>query len=415
MLLKPNFIRVFTFAFVTAGLMTACDLSGLLSPTTKAKSAAELDPTLIAAPSPTPTPTATPVACVGGPTTFSTNMSARAVIGQADFVQNSSNRGGAVSANTLSDPLGVTVQAGKLYIADGSNNRILIYNSVPTTNGASADAVLGQADFVSSARATSATGLNGPQGIWANAQYLAVAEWSNSRVSLWPLSGSSISYVFGQADAITSGANSGGRSASSIANATSVVAAGGKYIVNDAGNHRLMLFNDNVSGSGASAVTIQGQSDAVSAVAGTGNNQMDFPLGAATDGTKLVVVDSNNNRLLIYNSIPTATGATADVVWGGFGASSLTLNYPVGAHFDGTRLFVADRGNDRVLVFNSLPTSASQPADAVLGQSTFNSGDHNQCNCTTAAANTLWGVHFVYWDGCRLVVSDKQNHRVLIY
>ncbi len=97
---------------------------------------------------------------------------------------------------------------------------------------------------------------------------------------------------------------------------------------------------------------------------------MDFPLGAATDGTKLVVVDSGNNRLLIYNSIPTATGATADVVWGGFGASSLTLNYPFGAHFDGTRLFVADRGNDRVLVFNSLPTSASQPADAVLGQST---------------------------------------------
>lgn len=136
-------------------------------------------------------------------------------------------------------------------------------------------------------------------------------------MSLWPLSGSSISYVFGQVDAATSGANNGGRSASSIANATLVVAAGGKYVVNDAGNHRLLVFNDNVTGSGASAVTVLGQSDAASAVAGTGSNQTDFPLGAASDGTKLVVVDSNNNRLLIYNSIPTVTGATADVVWGG--------------------------------------------------------------------------------------------------
>ena len=94
MFFKRGFIRVLAAAFVTAGLTTACDLSGLLAASTKAKSAAELDPTPITAPSPTPTPTATPVACLGGPTTFSSNMSARAVIGQADFVQNASNRGG---------------------------------------------------------------------------------------------------------------------------------------------------------------------------------------------------------------------------------------------------------------------------------------------------------------------------------
>jgi len=35
---------------------------------------------------------------------------------------------------------------------------------------------------------------------------------------------------------------------------------------------------------------------------------------------------------------------------------------------DGTRLFVADGGNDRVMVYNSIPTVTGQLADEILGQ-----------------------------------------------
>ena len=35
---------------------------------------------------------------------------------------------------------------------------------------------------------------------------------------------------------------------------------------------------------------------------------------------------------------------------------------------DGTRLFIADGGNDRVLVFNHIPTQNGAEADIVLGQ-----------------------------------------------
>ena len=91
-----------------------------------------------------------------------------------------------------------------------------------------------------------------------------------------------------------------------------------------------------------------------------------------------------------------------------------TMKNPMGVVVHNGRLYVAD-GNDRVLVFNSIPTGPGVPADALLGQAVFTSQDHNQCNCATAAANTMWGVHHVVWDGCRLYVTDRQNHRVLIF
>jgi len=44
-------------------------------------------------------------------------------------------------------PQGVWIQNGKLYVADTQNNRVLIYNSIPTANGAAADVVLGAPNF----------------------------------------------------------------------------------------------------------------------------------------------------------------------------------------------------------------------------------------------------------------------------
>jgi hypothetical protein len=61
------------------------------------------------------------------------------------------NAGGAVSATGLSGPTGVFEYNGKVIITDGGNNRVLIWNSIPTSNGAPADIVLGQPDMSQSA------------------------------------------------------------------------------------------------------------------------------------------------------------------------------------------------------------------------------------------------------------------------
>src|SRR5207248_907484 len=102
------------------------------------------------------------------------------------------------------------------------------------------------------------------------------------------------------------------------------------------------------------------------------------------------------NRVLIWNKIPTTNGVPADIALGqpdltsafdnnskalcasnGVDSNnnptyparcSATMSFPRYALSDGTRLYVADGGNDRVLVYKSIPTTNGKAADAILGQ-----------------------------------------------
>ena len=74
------------------------------------------------------------------------NTPADVVLGQPDFVTNPPPPG-TPTANSLRGPQGVWIQNGKLYVADTQNNRILIYNRIPTTNGVAADVVIGAPNF----------------------------------------------------------------------------------------------------------------------------------------------------------------------------------------------------------------------------------------------------------------------------
>lgn len=151
------------------------------------------------------------------------------------------------------------------------------------------------------------------------------------------------------------------------------------------------------------------------------------PVGVATDGTHLFVADEAGNRVLSWNTIPTATPAPADFAFGQpAGATTLTsygtpntgvesgatMKTPSHATSDGTRVFVADSGNNRVLVWNAIPSSPV-PADLALGQPA------GATNLTTAAAGTaadgMNGPESVYSDGTRLFVADSNNNRVLVW
>ncbi len=355
-------------------------------------------------------------ACEGGPTVFSNNMNARYVIGQADMTSNLANRGGAAGANTLNNPIGIVVNNGQLYVADAGNNRVLVYNTLPTSNGVSADAVIGQSDFSSTAGGTSATSLLGVQQIAVDGNYLAVAEWSNARVSFWPLQDpKAATVIWGQPDANSKLVNNGGLSDKSMGSAAGLSYADGKFLVGDVTNNRILIFDSENLSTFQSAINVIGQPDFTTGSKGSGLTGFGSPYSVSTDGQHVAIMDNSQERILIHNQVPSTNGAAASLAWGGSGVTSTNLRNPVGVFIGDEKLFIADRQSDRVLVFNSIPTAASQPADFVLGQTNFTGGDHNQCNCTSAKANTLWGVHHVYWDGCRLYVTDKQNNRVLVY
>jgi hypothetical protein len=55
-------------------------------------------------------------------------------------------------------------------------------------------------------------------------------------------------------------------------------------------------------------------------------------------------------------------------------ACANTLNFPRFALSDGTRLFVADGGNDRILIFNTIPTTngaAAEFSGSLISQQTW--------------------------------------------
>jgi len=84
---------------------------------------------------------------------------------------------------------------------------------------------------------------------------------------------------------------------------------------------------------------------------------------------------------------------------------------------DGRRLFVADSGNDRVLIWNEIPARNGVPADIVIGQLNFelnqssDSGEPRRV-ASTDSFKTPTGLAY---DGLNLYVSDTYNRRVLVY
>ena len=80
---------------------------------------------------------------------------------------------------------GVFFTGQQLFVADAGNNRVLIWNAWPSSNGQNADTVLGQSGFTTSTGGTSQTALNTPVSVKARAPYLYVSDQFNYRVMVW--------------------------------------------------------------------------------------------------------------------------------------------------------------------------------------------------------------------------------------
>ncbi len=142
------------------------------------------------------------------------------------------------------------------------------------------------------------------------------------------------------------------------------------------------------------------------------------PEGAFRDGTHLIVADTINNRVLIWNSIPSGQDTPPDLVLGqtnlntctSSSAASTSLSSPYSVWSDGERILVVDEFYHRVLIWNSWPTVNGQAADLVLGQPDFTTGAAG-----SAAANDLNSPYAVYVNGDQIFVVDGFNYRVLIW
>ena len=151
------------------------------------------------------------------------------------------------------------------------------------------------------------------------------------------------------------------------------------------------------------------------------------PRGLHTINNKLIVADTAQNRVFIWNEMPTFSYQKPDVVLGqlhaedtqrkaGYAADASSLLYPSGVWSDGSKLIVADAWNHRVLIWNKFPVTNGQPADAVIGQPDMNANLPNVTGVgSSASSKNLYWPYGVWSDGKHLWIADTGNRRVLFY
>ncbi|WP_423960417.1 hypothetical protein [Candidatus Binatus sp.] len=374
-------------------------------------------------------------------------QAAAVVIGQADFSGSMPNQGtGNAAADTISSGFGPAAvgPTGVLYLSDESNQRVLGFNGIPSSSDADADFVLGQPNLTSTGPANGANQFGGPQSPVISGKQLLVSDWYNSRVMIWKKAPTTTqvpaNFVVGQ---VKFGPRNGACTAKGMNAPETISVAGGKLVVADSSNSRVLIFKKIPKKNGQKADIVLGQNNFKTCVTlnnGTGvsgspsNANFSYPAGVWTDGTRIVVTDEDESRVLIWTKFPTKNFQPANIVLGqpdfssdvennnGSGGSGVpsakNMNMPYdGVFSNGTQLFVDDQKNHRILVWNTFPTANFAPADVVIGQPDFNCGVSNNdgtCHEGTASASNLSDPTGVVQVGNQLIVTDG-NARYLVY
>lgn len=329
-------------------------------------------------------------------------------------------------------PLGVSAINNKLHFINSGNCKVDILNSAPTTNYPKYDSFFGQekigaieCPFLRPERMKTFSGI---YDIHSDGTALVAADRSNNRVLIWhslpknPMQPADV--ILGQPDYKTNTANYSGVKSNTLSGPRSARIHNGKLIVSDTDNHRILIWNKIPTNNFAVPDLVWGQVDSTSNNANAGGSvsplSLSTPDFADVLNGNLVIGDTNNHRVLIFDGLPEdattppliALGQTSllsSATNGANAASKKTLRGPMGVAFKNGQLYVADSGNNRVLVWNSFPTMHAQDADIVIGQANFST---TGTNATDKNFNSPRRVSAI---GSLLYVSDTGNHRFLTF
>ena len=381
-----------------------------------------------------------PMTEVSGPPGNFGDATADVAIGQPNLVSGACNQGGGATLTTLCTApffgVGVAVDGGdNLYVADTKNDRALEYNGpfgYGQTNNSTADLVF------------EGNNLAQPSGV-------AVDSNGNFYVSSEP---HNQVYEYTQPVALDTadllnlmigpGAQNPNAGSLQFPMGLAIDAVNNLYVADQA-NNRVLEFNEGGSPGNRMANGVGGQIDrshnAPNYVDAVGE---DAPGGIAVDALSdppyrhLYVADSKNNRVLGWNDASAYVSAQpADIALGqpelfsykcnngvaggdvaGLGPDSLCGPARMAVDQKGN-LYVADSGNNRVLVYNTPfngasgePGAGDTSADFVYGQggafTTMN------CNLDGASATSLCNPAAVALDGAgNIYIADAGNNRVL--
>jgi len=273
---------------------------------------------------------------------------------------------GLPSPTRLFQPQDIAINpaSGKVFVADGGNNRVLRFSSAAAlANGGAAEAVFGQRDLYSATSGLAQDKLDGPT--------------------------------------------------------FALVDAGGRLWVSDTENNRILRWdNADTAASGAAAAQVLGQTGFTTRTATTTASNLSRPGGMAVDASgRLWVADYFNNRVLRYdNPSSKGNGGSADGVLGqpnftsgNTGITATTFNSPFDVDVDAQgRLWVCDFGNARILRFDNPAAQNQPPANGVLCQADFTS---SVTGSGAALSNRVITLEMT--PSGSLFAMDTQNSRIL--
>jgi uncharacterized protein (TIGR03437 family) len=333
------------------------------------------------------------------------------VLGQPDFTTTTLNM--TATSSTLRLPTAVASDGVHLVVGDTDHNRVLIWNRIPTTNNAPADVVLGQPNFKSTSvpgNTPNAKSMRGPQGVWIQNGRLYVADTGNNRVLIFnqiPTSnGAAADVVIGAPDFTTFvqpdlTQQKNNVTASLVLNPVAVSSDGVHVFVTDLGYNRVLIWNSIPSSNGVPADVAVGQPDLISSIANNAYSISPTDTTVPPVQTPVLCTVSNGTDVNSHLTYPTYCNAT--------------LSFPRFALAVNNRLFIADGGNDRVLVFNQIPTANGVSADIVIGESPDTANSAGTVTMASDAADSLRTPMSLAWDGTNLYVSDAYNRRITVY
>ncbi len=302
----------------------------------------------------------------------------------------------------MQNPTGVATDGVRIAVADTDNNRVLLWNSIPTQNGTLPDVVLGQDGPDSNSPGTSNKTMRGPQGVWFDGGRLFIADTQNSRVLIYnsipASSGATADVVLGQPDFDTRPEpdltqSNVSASATSMLDPVSVTVGNGKMFVTDLGFNRVLIFNSVPTSNAAPADIVIGQPDmeSESLLANNSAELCPQPEEPPTED------DDPDDDTADDDTPPPPIRCDK------------TLSFPRFALSDGKSLFVSDGGNDRILIFNEIPTENGAAADVVLGQADF------ETLLESDGAGSVRAPQALAHDGTNLYVADPFARRVLLF
>lgn len=176
----------------------------------------------------------------------------------------------------------------------------------------------------------------------------------------------------------------------------SIATDGLRLVVADRFNNRVLIWHHAPSGNTPPDLVL-GQPSFIESHSGSGLDQMNFPGQVSLGGGKLIVADSNNDRILIWDTFPTRSGQPADrAVTYPSGVNA--LRWPWGVWSDGRRLMATSTSNGKVLVWNDLPAASGVPPDYTLAARNAGTG-----------TNRFGTPRFISTDGRSYLIVGDHN------